>query len=104
MLEWDVELIIVVIGLCLAAAVFIVGILTPGRRALFFGIAGFLVVAVPGWVVVPEWSEWSSVWPGWGSLGGEAGVFTISAGVIGAVIVGAVIGYAIDRRGSLPWR
>ena len=101
MLEWDVELIIVVIGLFLAAVVFIAGVLNPGRRALSFGIVGFLVVAVPGWAAGPRNLSWTTV-PGWGSLGGEAGVFAISAGVIAAIIVGAVIGHAIDRREGIP--
>ncbi len=100
MSEREVILTILLIGLGLAAAAFIAGALTPGRRALFFGISGFLVVAVPvaGFGISLFPCSPSSEFPG---LGRALGKIIIVAGVIGALIVGgisAAIGGRIDRK------
>ncbi len=75
-------------------------VLTPGRRALLYGIIGFSVVAVPAaGLGIPMFrSPGNSELPGLGMLLGK---ITISAGVIVGLIVGAIsaaIGGGIHRK------
>ncbi len=74
---------------------------TPLRRALLYGIIGFLVVAVPVvvWAIRVMAGPQSPEMPG--LIGRVFGMLAIGAGVIVAFIVGAIsaaIGGRIDRE------
>ena len=95
----DLPIALFVVGICLAAVALMAG-RTSGQRAFYFGIAGFLIVAVPvvGLGIALLYSPDEPGMPR--MLARQLGPIGIVVGVIGGLIVGgigAAIGGWIDR-------
>ena len=95
--------ILLLIGLCLAVGLFLAGVRcqgSQGRRALFLGLSGFLVVAVPvaGTGIFLVTCSSPSEMPGLaGAIGHLAIFFGIGVGLIVGLICVA-IGSVFDRK------